>query len=473
MLNCEDWVVPGVVCRYGQQRRTPVEAGGTLYGLAAAAIIIAGFPLPSRIIRMRLLKILPAALALALAAPFSTQAVATPTEIELSHQLDEERAERLEKLVERFNAQQKEYQVRLVRRVQGDSPKDLNLVTREEQARFVAAKANFKPLHQVMKEANLPLDGGKLAPELRVGLSDALGNLFALPVALSTPVLFINKTAFRKAGLDPDKPPKTWAETQQAADKLFDAGSTCPYTTSWPAWVHIDNLSSWNGVEVADAKGKLNFNGLVQVKHTAMLTTWAKARFFIYFGRRDEADNRFAAGECGMLTTSSSFYGTLHEKGKLDTGVSALPYHDDVPGTPQQTLAGGASLWVGAGQKPAEYKGVAQFVNFLMEPDLQVELSAAAGFLPMTSAARAAAGSKLLKADVAGLNVAYKQLQGPGALRTLRVSEIERVRIIAEEELEAAWAGKTPAKQALDVAVQRGNLVMPGAPAPAAAPRKK
>jgi sn-glycerol 3-phosphate transport system substrate-binding protein len=93
---------------------------------------------------------------------------------------------------------------------------------------------------------------------------------------------------------------------QVAADKLFDAGSTCPYTTSWPAWVHIDNLSSWHGVEVADAKGKLNFNGLVQVKHTAMLTTWAKARFFVSFGRRDEADNRFAAGECGMLTSSSS-----------------------------------------------------------------------------------------------------------------------------------------------------------------------
>jgi sn-glycerol 3-phosphate transport system substrate-binding protein len=445
-----------------------------LYGLATAAIIIAGFLLTSRILRMRLLKILPAALALALAAPFSSLAVAAPTEIDLSHQLDEERAERLEKLVERFNAQQKEYQVRLVRRVQGDAPKDLNLVTREEQARFVAAKANFKPLHQVMKEANLPLDGGKLAPELRVGLSDAPGK----------PLCAAGR-AVHPGAVHPTRPPSarpasTRTSRQRPGLKRSRRPTNCstpaapaPTTTSWPAWVHIDNLSSWNGVEVADAKGKLNFNGLVQVKHTAMLTTWAKARFFIYFGRRDEADNRFAAGECGMLTTSSSFYGTLHEKGKLDTGVSALPYHDDVPGTPQQTLAGGASLWVGAGQKPAEYKGVAQFVNFLMEPDLQVELSAAAGFLPMTSAARAAAGSKLLKADVAGLNVAYKQLQGPGALRTLRVSEIERVRIIAEEELEAAWAGKTPAKQALDVAVQRGNLVMPGAPAPAAAARKK
>jgi hypothetical protein len=231
-----------------------------------------------------------------------------------------------------------------------------------------------------MKEANMPFDGGKLAPELRVGLGDAKGELFALPIGLSTPVLFINKAAFRKAGLDPEKPPKTWAEMLKAADKLFDAGSTCPYTTSWPSWVHIDNLSSWNGVEVSDAKGRLNFNGLVQVKHTAMLTTWAKARFFIYFGRRDEADNRFAAGECGMLTSSSSLYGALHESRKVEVGVSSLPYHDDVPGAPQQTLAGGYSLWVGAGQKPAEYKGVAQFVSFLMEPDLQVEFSAVAGF---------------------------------------------------------------------------------------------
>ena len=412
---------------------------------------------------MRLLKTLPAALALALAGPASFTALAATTDIELSHQLDEERAERLEKLIERFNTGQKDYQVKLVRRVQGDAPKDLNLVTREEQAKFVAGRARFVPLHQVMKDAKEPFDGSKLAPELRVGLGDAKGNLFALPIALSTPVLYINKEAFRKAGLDPEKPPKTWAEAQKAADKLFDSGSTCPYTTTWPAWVHIDNLSAWNGVEVADSKGKLNFNGLVQVKHTAMMTTWAKARFFTYFGRRDEADRRFAAGDCGMLTSSSSLFAALPEARKAQTGVSPLPYHDDVQGTPQQTLAAGSSLWVGAGQKPAEYKAVASFVSFLLKPEIQVELTAAGGFLPMTAASRAAAESKLLKGDVVALNVAERELQGPAALRAIRVSEIEPVRIIVEEELEAAWSGKTPAKQALDTAVQRGNAVMPAA----------
>lgn len=393
---------------------------------------------------------------------YGTSALAAArTPIDFSHQLDEVRAERLEQLVERFNSQQKDYELRLVRRLEGDPPALVNLVTREEQARFAANRVRFRPLHEVMREAKLPLDGGKLAPELRVGISDARGRLFALPLALSTPVLYYNKAAFQQAGLDPETPPKTWWEVQQAADKLFDAGSRCPYTTSWPAWVHIDNVSAWNGAEVSDTKGRLAFNGLVQVKHIALLSSWYKSKFFAYYGRRDEADHRFAAGECGMLTSSSSLYATLRDNATVEVGIAPLPYHDDVRGAPQQTLADGASLWIGGGYKAGEYKGAARFVSFLLGAEPQVELTRAGGFLPMTPIARAAARSRLLKIDTAGLDIAYQQLQGKGTLRALRVSQIEPVRIIVEEELEAVWADRKPAKEALDTAVARGNAVLP------------
>ncbi|MDA0191758.1 MAG: extracellular solute-binding protein [Proteobacteria bacterium] len=358
-------------------------------------------------------------------------------------------------------AARKDYELRLVRRLEGDPPALVNLVTREEQARFAANRVRFRPLHEVMREAKLPLDGGKLAPELRVGISDARGRLFALPLALSTPVLYYNKAAFQQAGLDPETPPKTWWEVQQAADKLFDAGSRCPYTTSWPAWVHIDNVSAWNGAEVSDTKGRLAFNGLVQVKHIALLSSWYKSKFFAYYGRRDEADHRFAAGECGMLTSSSSLYATLRDNATVEVGIAPLPYHDDVRGAPQQTLADGASLWIGGGYKAGEYKGAARFVSFLLGAEPQVELTRAGGFLPMTPIARAAARSRLLKIDTAGLDIAYQQLQGKGTLRALRVSQIEPVRIIVEEELEAVWADRKPAKEALDTAVARGNAVLP------------
>ncbi|MQY50583.1 extracellular solute-binding protein [Rhodocyclus gracilis] len=390
-------------------------------------------------------------------------APAVPTEIELSHQLDEAQAERLEPVVDRFNATQKEFHLHLVRSTEGASPTLLNLATREDLSHFVANRARFKPLFEVLRDAKEPLDSARLSPELRVGVADSKGRLMALPVALSTPVLFYNKALFRKAGLNPETPPHTWWEVQQAADKLFDAGSRCPYTTSWPAWVHIDNASAWNGAEVADSRGRLAFNGLVQIKHIAMLNSWYKSRFFVYFGRRDEADQRFAEGECGMLTSGSALYATLRDKPGLEVGVSALPYYDDVRGAPQQTLADGASLWVGGGHKPAEYKGAASFVKFLMAPDVQVALTRNGGFLPMTPAARAAVSSRLLGGDVAGVDVAMRQLQGKSAQRTLRVSQIEPVRMIVEEELEAVWANRKPAKAALDDAVERGNVVLPQA----------
>ena len=137
--------------------------------------------------------------------------------IELSHHLDEVQAERLGPLVENFNKQNKGVEVKLARRVEGDAPRQINLVTRDEYSRFMDNKASFKPLHQVMREAKVAFDTSKLAPELRDGLVDTKGQLFALPVAFSTPVLFINKDAFRKAGLDPESPPRTWADTQDAA----------------------------------------------------------------------------------------------------------------------------------------------------------------------------------------------------------------------------------------------------------------
>ncbi|WP_301100770.1 extracellular solute-binding protein [Propionivibrio sp.] len=387
-------------------------------------------------------------------------AAPAPVQIELSHQLDEERADRLEPLVAHFNSQQKDVHLTLVRRVEGGALKQLNLVTREEYSRFVANKAKFKPLHEVMREAKQPLDAGKFAPELIVGLLDGKGQLFALPVAFSTPVLYINRAAFRKAGLNPDLPPKTWAETQYAAGKLADSGSRCPFTTSWPALVHIDNLSAWNGAEVSDAKGTLTFNGLAQIKHVAMLATWYKSKYFSYFGRRDEADRRFASGECAMLTSTSSIFASLVESNTLEAGVSALPYHDDIRGAPQSTLADGASLWVASGLKPAETKGVASFIRYVLGPEVQINLTLAGGFLPMTPVARLAASSKLLNADLAGLHVAYSQIRGKPLTPLIRVAQLEPVRAIVEEELETVWANKKPAKEALDNAVARGNAVL-------------
>lgn len=398
----------------------------------------------------------------------SSSALAAPLKIELSHRLEESQAERLMPLIDGFNQQQKEVELSLVHRVEGDAPKPLNLVTNEEYQRFLSKKAKFMPLHELLRSAKINLDASKFSADLREGFSDAKGKLVALPLAFSTPVLYINKALFKKAGLDPEAPPKTWMDTQAAAAKLADSGNSCVFTLSWPAWVMVDNMSAWNGAPVS--KGRiLTFNGLPQVKHVAMMATWSKSNYFSYFGRRDEADRRFANGECAMLVSSSALYASLAANKNVDVAVSALPYHDDLRGAPNGTLADGASLWVAAGLKPAELKGVASFVNYVLDPEIQLKLTIAEGFLPMTPVARAAASSKLLKDEAQALHVAYTQLHNKVPMPSLRVSQIEFVRIIVEEELEAVWANKKPAKEALDDAVQRGNAVL----RPSAAPKAK
>jgi len=403
----------------------------------------------------------------------ATMPALATTEVDFQHQLDPARAARLADLVEQFNSRSKDYRIRLVQKAGEGAPALLNLATPENVLDFSANKARYRPLHKVMADAKEKFDGKLLAPELRVRVADEKGNLVALPLAMSTPVLYYNKAAFRKAGLDPEQPPKTWWDVQDVAGKLLDSGLRCPYTTSWLTWIHIDNTSALNSAEVTGAKGELAFNGLVQVKHIALLASWYKTNYFKYFGRRDEADRRFAAGECGMLTSGSSLAASLRGSTALDIGVAPLPYYDDVYGAPQHTLADGASLWVGEGFKAADYKVAAHFVQFLMTPEIQVEITHLGGYLPMTPVGRAAADSKLLAPDLAGLKVAYAELKGEGATHTVRISQIEPVRRIVEEELETVWSGAKPAKEALDTAVARGNVLLAKAPATTKAADKR
>ncbi|MDR2164457.1 MAG: extracellular solute-binding protein [Zoogloeaceae bacterium] len=390
-------------------------------------------------------------------------AASAPTEIAFSHQLAEADAERLAALVERFNRQQTDVRVKLARAGVHGKPAVLSLSTPDTIANFLLRKTAFKPVHQLLREtgASVPLAG--LSADLLA--SGGRNRLMALPVAFATPVLYYNKRIFRLAGLDPDRPPRTWREMADTAGRLITKGSHCPYASSWPVWVHIDNVSAVSGVSVADRKGRLEFNGLMQVKHIAMLASWHKSGYFHTFGRANEADAEFFRGNCVMLTSSSRAHSHLRDAPGVELGVAALPYHDDARGAPGHTLADGASIWIGSGYKAADYRAAARFVRFVLAPETQAEIARVGGFLPLTDAIRQSLRARLAQDEEYALDVAYASLQGKGATHPLRVSTLEPVRMIADEELEQVWAGKKPAKAALDVAVKRGNAVLSAKPA--------
>jgi len=397
-------------------------------------------------------------------APKPAQPAVEPFEVPLAHSFGQEATQELQKLVDRFNQENPKTPIVLARQEPGAKPAVLNILRRTQVAEFVANKQSFKSLYRLMRETKEPLDL-TLSPDLKAGVSDNKGRLVALPLAYSTPVMFYNKNAFRKAKLDPEKAPATWEEMQETIIKLGQAGFKCPYTTSWTTWIHVDNMGALAGSPVANSKGELAFNSLMQVKHIAKLATWKKAGLFHVFGRRNEADQQFRNGNCVILTTDSWAHTEFGDAQGVDLGVAPLPHHGDGYEARQHTLADGPSLWVGAGFRGHEYKAAAKFVAFLLRPAMQVELASVYGHLPLTEAARLAFKSKAFRDRSQTLEVAYALMNGKGGSQPVRISAIDPVRIILEEELERAWDDKIPPKEALDNAVTRGNAVLKAQPA--------
>ena len=386
-------------------------------------------------------------------------------QIELFHQLPASKVEALKELVDRFNAQSKDAQVVLSQTDwRAASAPHLMILDGEEEEGFLAGKPRYKPLYAVMKESGVPLQTLRPPAMMTRTPVDSKGQLLALPVGLSTPVLFLNRDALRRAGLNADKPEvATWFDLQNTLGKLADAGQKCPYTVAEPSRVMVENLSAWHNEPVATMRGKtmaLSFNGMFQVKHVAMMASWQRARYLHVFGAKAEAEDHFASGDCAVIAAPSASWVDFRSKGKVDVAVARLPYYDDFPGAPQNTIADGPALWASAGKKPVEYKAMARFVSFWLQAENQVAWQRQTGYLPLNRAGLLASQSELLGNDLENVKVAVAQLSNKPATADSSaqpVVEREKVRRIIDEELAGVWADRKAAKEALDNAVARAS----------------
>ena len=269
-----------------------------------------------------------------------------------------------------------------------------------------------------------------------------------------------------RTGPNPDKPPQTWIEVAQAAAKLKSSGHSCPFTTSWVSWTQLESFSAWHNVEFA-SKGngmrgtdaRLLFNSPLHVRHIENLSNMAKQGLFVYKGRANAADATFVSGECAMMTGSSGLYANIKRNAKFASGTSTLPYYPDVEGAPQNTVIGGASLWVMSGKKADEYKGVGQFFAYLSKPEVASESHKRTGYLPVTIASYELTEKSGFYKQNPGTDVAVTQMirKTTEKSRGIRLGNFVQIRTIVDEEMEHVWAGKKAPKEALDIAVKRGN----------------
>jgi sn-glycerol 3-phosphate transport system substrate-binding protein len=423
-----------------------------------------------------------AAIAAVLAATIAS-ASAEPIELQWWHAMTSVNAEVVNKIASDFNASQTAYKVTPVFKgsyaetmtaaiaaFRAGNPPHIVQVFEVGTATMMAAKGAVKPVYQLMSDAGEPFDPQSYLPAVTGYYSTSDGKMLSMPFNSSTPIMYWNKDAFQKAALDPDKPPKTWPETFEVAKKLRAAGIPCGLTASWVSWTQIENFSAWHNVALATKSNGLDgadtalvFNNPVVLRHVVNLTAAQKDKSWDYGGRTTEPDQKFIAGDCGMTQNSSGYYGTLKAGAKFPFGMTELPYYPDVIGAPQNTIIGGASLWVMGGKKPEEYKGVANFFTYLSGTELQQRLHQQTGYLPITKAAYQATKGSGFYDKNPGREVPIIQLTGKQPTensRGLRLGNLVQIRDVIAEDLEAAFSGKSEPKAALDDAVNRGNAIL-------------
>jgi sn-glycerol 3-phosphate transport system substrate-binding protein len=432
------------------------------------------------------MKILARALALAVAligAAGLGTAGADPIELQWWHAMTSVNGDRINKIAADFNAMQSDYKVTPVFKGSyaetmtaaiaayraGNAP-DIVQVFEVGTATMMAAKGAVNPVYQLMADAGEPFDPATYLPAVTAYYSTPDGKMLSFPFNSSTPVVYWNKDALKKAGLDPDNPPATWPDTFAAAKKLRAAGVPCGFTSAWVSWVQVENFSAWHNIPIGTKDNglggfdtELEINNPTVVRHIGNLADAQKDKSFDYGGRTTEPEPKFISGDCAMIMDSSAAYGMFKKSATFAWGVTQLPYYPDVPGAPQNSIIGGASLWVMGGKKPEEYKGIAKFFTYLSSTAVQQTWHQDTGYLPITKAAYEATKASGFYDKNPGTEVAILQMTGKPPTensRGLRFGNMVQIRDVIAEDLEAAFSGKMDAKAAMDDAVKRGNTIL-------------
>jgi len=442
-----------------------------------------------------------AALVLTAAVLAAPAPAAAKTEIHLWHAMTGQLSEAVEELARQFNASQGDFEIKPLRK--GSYAETLTAAIGayrqkvhphivqvfEVGTQTMLLSGAVYPVQDLMKEHGIPVDwNGFIAPV--VGYYTKDGKLYSMPFNSSTPILYYNKDAFQKAGLDPSKPPQTWKQVEEYAKKIVAAGAAkCGFSTAWPSWTMVENMHAWhdqpfatkrNGFDGIDVE--LLINREFGVKHVGQLAAWQKEGVYSYGGRAGAADPKFVNGDCAMYIQSSALIGGFTRGVKFQWGTGTLP-HWGAPYKQATSIIGGATLWVLKGKPAAENVGTARFLKFISDTPQQMWWHVNTGYLAISNAAvkNLEEGYHFVRnpsqytafAQLTGLPpMAPKAMQGAKPVRPkaervatpnsqgLRLGNFVQIRDVIEGEMENIFGGKKSAKQGLDDAVAKSNQML-------------
>jgi sn-glycerol 3-phosphate transport system substrate-binding protein len=338
---------------------------------------------------------------------------------------------------------------------------------------MINAGAAIKPAWQLFAETGVPFNPQAYIPAVRGYYSFSDGRMASMPFNSSTCLMWINKGAFARAGLDPDAPLPTWDNVIEAA-RIIQSKKACEYamTSAGFSWAHFEQFSAIHDVPYStlsngfDGLGtELRTNSPLHVKNLTRLLDAQKAGLFVFNGRDKAGDPVFPAGRAAITFDSSASRGRFqHDLNFAFAGVF-LPFDNSAVAQPINSVIGGASLWTMTqkGRSKVEYEGVARFYDFIAQPELDAIWHQNTGYVPVTVAGYELSRQQGYYAKVPGADVPIQQLlrhEPTPNSRGFRLGRMSEIRNILEEEVERGMQGQQDAQVALDSAVARGNKVL-------------
>ena len=404
------------------------------------------------------------------------------TEIQFWHAMGGALGEKVEEIANGFNEAQDDYTV--VPTYKGNYTENMTAaiaafrageqphvvqVFEVGTATMMAAEGAVKPVQNVMDSAEIEWSSDAYVPAVKSYYTTPEGALLSMPFNSSTPVLWYNQDLLDAAGVT--EVPTTWDDMFAAGEKLRANGHECAFSFGWQSWVMIENYLAWHDQPIGtEENGFAGLNTEFVFDQSEELTTLLQRiadsqadGTFKYGGRRGDSLPLFTTGECAMWMNSSAYYAGISDQAEFTFGQAMLPVDTTAADAPQNSIIGGATLWVLEGHVDSEYQGVAEFFNYLSSPEVQADWHQASGYVPITTAAYTLSQEQGFYETNPGTDTAIKQLSlnepTPNS-KGLRFGNYVQVRDIINEELEDLWAGNQSAAEALAEAAARGNMLL-------------
>jgi sn-glycerol 3-phosphate transport system substrate-binding protein len=333
-------------------------------------------------------------------------------------------------------------------------------------ATIIGAKGAVIPAQDILEGAGVEFNIEDYIDGVRYFYADSDGKMIGMPFNSSTPILYYNVDALKKAGVEA---PKTWEDFQAIAPKLKEAGYV-PLAQSHLPWIFTENFKSRHNLQFATNNNgydgakdtKLVFGEPIK-NHFTAVKSWLDDGLFGYYGT-GWGDNQtpFNEGKVAMWLGSSGSFGGISKTVEFPFSATYLPYWDSVDGAGTGTFIGGAALFSMSGKPDDENKCVASFFEYLTSPEVQYMWHKETGYVPITNAAYEMAKKDGHYDRAPAAEIGIKQLTQPGGEWTkgYRMGFYVQIRDVMNREYGKIMSGETSVEDAFKTIEEEGNKLL-------------